>query len=546
MLGAYRVIRKLGEGGMGEVLLGRAPDDQLVVLKVPLHPSAETAARLKDEARVGFRLRHDHIVKTRDFFFAGKKPVLVIDFVDGASLKDLREQVGPLPAVMVAHIGKQICSALAWIHQAKDEEGRPLHMLHRDVTPGNILVDRRGHVLLIDLGIARSDENTAGKTMTGMLKGTFRYLSPDLFAGMSYSPGTDIWALGVSLFEAAVGRKAARGHQQAVLAAILDGRIMNKGVDEQLHHLLERTFFSMLRMDDRSRRMCDAAQLAQVFAQIESKLGDGAEVARRIMATQPQGDVSGEFGADDVVPTIPDAGAQASSALGQHPFPLPPPPDPRSLDDESALEVSSPTQALRSPRTKVDPVSTLSIPIIVFEEDVDLSELDGPAPPVAAARAPPSVRAASAQLSGHASVLNIQTSGRTAESPPIDAARTIAMPAMATPSSMAPPTVMLSAAHTAPGSSDAAPTVVLRASSVGPGSGEAPTVLLHAATAKPASVDAAATVLLRAATAKPGSADAAPTMLLSAMPTAPKPKPPIAMTPRPTLDLPVYVDGDDD
>ena len=208
MLGAYQVLQKLGEGGMGEVLLGIAPDRSLVVLKVPLHPSPETTARLRDEARVGFRLQHPNIVRTRDFFMAGTKPVLVIDFVDGASLKDLREQRGALPAAMVAHIGRQIASALSFIHTATDEQGKPLNMLHRDVTPGNILVNRHGQALLIDLGIARSDENTAGKTSTGILKGTFRYLCPDLFTGSNYSSGTDLWALGVTLFESAMGRKA--------------------------------------------------------------------------------------------------------------------------------------------------------------------------------------------------------------------------------------------------------------------------------------------------------------------------------------------------
>ena len=541
MLGAYRVIRKLGEGGMGEVLLGRAPDDTLVVLKVPLHPSPETAARLQDEARVGFRLRHDNIVKTRDFFFAGKKPVLVIDFVDGASLKDLREELGPLPAVMVAHIGKQISSALAWIHNACDEQGRPLHMLHRDVTPGNILIDRGGNALLIDLGIARSDENTAGKTSTGMLKGTFRYLSPDLFGGKPYSAGTDLWALGVTLFESAVGRKAAKGNQQMVLAAIMSGRILDRGEHEQVHHLLERTFYGLLRMDEPGRRLSDATRLTQIFAQIESKLGDGADVARRVMATQPQGDVSGEFGADDLVPTIldlPPPPSMTSGVFANSPLPIPayppsPPPStssgvwgPPAIASPTPQVTSSgiqwspsstreeqgqaptvtlpqitgselPTQALRRtppivgerlpppPSSKLaDPLSTLAIPITVFEEDIDMDMSDlSDLPEVPARVAVPSSEAA---------------------------ATTTAMPALHAPSSVAPPTVMLNASHAVPGSADAAPTMMLSAA--------------HTA---------------------PGSSDAAPTVMLAAVPTAPKPKPNAAVA-RPTLELPIFVDGEDD
>ncbi|MDP2342187.1 MAG: protein kinase [Deltaproteobacteria bacterium] len=556
MLGAYRVIRKLGEGGMGEVLLGRAPDDALVVLKVPLHPSKETAARLQDEARVGFRLRHDNIVKTRDFFFDGKKPVLVIDFVDGASLKDLREEVGPLPAVMVAHIGKQIASALSLIHNATDEAGKPLHMLHRDVTPGNILVNRQGQALLIDLGIARSDENTAGKTSTGMLKGTFRYLSPDLFSGMPYSSGTDLWALGVTLFESAVGRKAAKGNQNMVLAAILQGHILDRHDDERVHQLLERTFYGLLRTDDRTRRLTDANRLSQIFAQIESKLGNGAEVARRVMATQPQGDVSGEFGADDQVPTILDNGlmnlppppSTSSGVFANSPWPVPPVPASTSSDvfgpaaiaslppqvtssgflpmstvdeqargaptmtlphvdasaslDRSGLSTQvlrrvppvpqAPTVVLPRVSTSIDPLATLAIPIIVVEEDIDMDMSEfSDLPEVPARVATPSSDAAPT---------------------------TVGMLAMQMPSSMAPPTVMLNASHATPGSSDAAPTVMLNAVDVSSPRGAPPP---H----------------------NPGSDDAAPTRMLAAVPTAPRPKPKAVA--KPTLDIPIFVDGDD-
>ena len=552
MLGAYRVIKKLGEGGMGEVLLGRAPDDKLVVLKVPLHPSKETAARLQDEARVGFRLRHDHIVKTRDFFFDGKRPVLVIDFIDGASLKDLREQVGPLPAVMVAHIGKQIASALALIHTATDEQGRPLHMLHRDVTPGNILVDRSGQALLIDLGIARSDENTAGKTSTGMLKGTFRYLSPDLFGGMAYSAGTDLWALGVTLFESAVGRKAAKGNQQMVLAAILAGRILDRSEDERVHPLLERTFYGLLRTDDRNRRLNDATRLAQIFAQIESKLGDGAEVARRVMATQPQGDVSGEFGADELVPTVLDSlPPPPSMTSGPHEWhsansawPLPTPSLASGSDVFSPAAIASPPPQVTSSGIQRNPSVTLDdngqAPTVTLPQFADNAlaasrEASGPTQVLRKAPSPPQhptlalprmpmvdalatlaipivvVEEVDIDMSDFSDLPEVPPRNAVAASD--DAATTLAMAAVHVPSSMAPPTVMLGAlqvpAARAPGSHDAAPTVMLNA--------------VHTA---------------------PGSSEAAPTIVLAAVPTVPRPQPPPAVA-RPTLELPIFVDDDD-
>jgi serine/threonine protein kinase len=517
MLGAYQVLQKLGEGGMGEVLLGMAPDRSLVVLKVPLHPSAETTARLRDEARVGFRLRHPNIVRTRDFFMAGSKPVLVIDFVDGASLKDLREQRGALPPAVVAHIGRQVASALSFIHTATDEHGKPLHMLHRDVTPGNILVNRRGEALLIDLGIARSDENTAGKTSTGILKGTFRYLCPDLFTGSPYSSGTDLWALGVTLFESAMGRKAATGGQQLVLAAIIGGRIMQLHPGEQLHPLLFKTFQALLRTDDPGRRITDAAQLERVFAGIADKLGDGAAEAEALMRGQPQGDVSGEFGADDLVPTIYDgqltgisgasssdvftSGALPTASPTTPPPPRPttkPPPLPPGLADQGPTQLLPRVEPLHPPRPPVSPapLPTLAIPIVVVEEDIDLSDLDAPA----SHDAPPTVALPAAQLPSQ-------------YAPP-----TVALPVSALPSLAAPPTVMLSGPmlsslptlKTAPPSAPIAPT-----------SDDAPRTIIAAAAMAPAS--------------RPPSRPIT-------NPQAPRPSPP---APRPTLELPIFVDDDD-
>jgi serine/threonine protein kinase len=538
MLGAYQVLQKLGEGGMGEVLLGMAPDRSLVVLKVPLHPSAETTARLRDEARVGFRLRHPHIVRTRDFFMAGNKPVLVIDFVDGASLKDLREQRGPLPPAVVAHIGRQVASALSFIHTATDEHGKPLHMLHRDVTPGNILVNRRGDALLIDLGIARSDENTAGKTSTGILKGTFRYLCPDLFTGSAYSSGTDLWALGVTLFESAMGRKAATGGQQMVLAAIIGGRIMQLHPGEQLHPLLFKTFQALLRTDDPSRRITDAAQLERVFAGIVDKLGDGAAEAEALMRAQPQGDVSGEFGADDLVPTIYDgqlggiSGASSSDVFTSGSLPSmspstpppprpttkPPPPLPPGLQDNQGptqlLPRVDPIHPPRPPTPAPAALPTLAIPLVVVEEDIDMSDFDAPAAPAvpSSSDAPPTMAIPAGQLPSQ-------------YAPP-----TVILPAGALPSLAAPPTVMLSTPMLS-----SLPT--LRTAPPQP-----PPTPVAPAPIAPASEDAPRTIIAAAAVAPMTRPPSRPITNPQAPRPSPPAPPPVA---RPTLELPIFVDDDD-
>ncbi|MDP2341254.1 MAG: serine/threonine-protein kinase [Deltaproteobacteria bacterium] len=285
-IGAYRVRRRLGEGGMGTVFLAETAKGTPVVLKMPSRPTADLRARMGDEAHIGFRLRHPHIVRTLDFFEDDDRPVLVIEFIDGASMKELRESVGKIPPAMIARIGEQISDALATIHHLKDvESGEPLQILHRDVTPGNILIARDGDAKLIDLGIARSVESQAQKTSAGVLRGTFRYLSPDLFAGMPYSWMTDLWALGVSLFEGALGRRAMIGTDPvSAMRDLIAGKLTCLLPGEELNPMLRFLFDGLLAVDQGDRRFRDPEEVLHAFRVIRGRLGDGADEARALMA----------------------------------------------------------------------------------------------------------------------------------------------------------------------------------------------------------------------------------------------------------------------
>ncbi len=282
-IGKYRVRRKLGEGGMGAVLLAEDPGGHAVVLKIPLRTTPEIVARMEDEATIGMQLRHAHIVKTLDFFMDDDRPVIVINHIEGTSLRELRDSVGALPAAMIARVGEQISDALSALHHLKDNTGRSLEILHRDVTPGNILVDRQGNACLIDLGIARSVLSTANKTSMGVLRGTFRYISPDLFRGGAYSWMTDLWALGVTLFEAAVGRKAAEGSQHQVFHAITEGHIAMLRPGEQLHPALRYLFDGLLEVDADTRRFRDPEDILHAFRVIRGRVGDGEHETIEVM-----------------------------------------------------------------------------------------------------------------------------------------------------------------------------------------------------------------------------------------------------------------------
>jgi eukaryotic-like serine/threonine-protein kinase len=275
--GGYQVLDTLGAGGMGRVYLARRTDGRLVVLKTTLQ--LEDEERLRDEARLGQRLKHPHIVETLGLYeeaitLFGRpatRPVLVTAYVPGVNLVGLRV-AGPLPPAAVCRMGVELARALGAIHDAVDERGAPLSMLHRDVTAGNVLVGYDGRARLIDLGIARSRESQALRTETGLLRGTLRYLAPELFDGGFHTKGTDLWALGVVLWEAALGGPAVRGSDAEAIGRICSGRLMGEEDCALVEPRLVRAIGHLLQKDQ-SLRVPSARDAAALFSMLARELG---------------------------------------------------------------------------------------------------------------------------------------------------------------------------------------------------------------------------------------------------------------------------------
>jgi serine/threonine-protein kinase len=274
-VGPYEIQNELGAGGMGRVRLARAPDGRRVVLKNCLRDDPDDDQRLRDEARVGLRLRHPGVVETVELLEVAdehgkQRPVLVTAFVDGVSLLELRRTL-PLSPALVCRLGRQLAAALDAIHGIVDEEGRPLGVLHRDVTAANCMLGDDGDARLIDFGIARSRESRALRTQTGLVRGTLRYLAPELFAGSGYSVQSDLWSLGVVLFEALVGRPAVTGNDVAAMGRICVGNLMELHPGETPDPRVLRALSQLLQKKpaDRPRTARDAAA---IFAMHEKAL----------------------------------------------------------------------------------------------------------------------------------------------------------------------------------------------------------------------------------------------------------------------------------
>ena len=245
----------------------------------------------------------------------------------------------------MAEIGTQIADALEAIHEAKDESGRSLHMIHRDVSPGNILVDKRGQARLIDLGIARSLERRADATKKGLVKGTFRYLAPEILEGGEHSPLTDLWALGVTLWEAAVGRYCVPGQTMQTIRAALDGSITSLLPGERVEPELKAALLTLVAPLE--RRAKNARIAKTLLHRVSHELPGGALELGEAVSLCKSG----------APPTKP---APATEVLARSQIALSPRPPPATEESSSTEVASLPTEL--APHTEVsrvpDPFAT--------------------------------------------------------------------------------------------------------------------------------------------------------------------------------------------
>jgi serine/threonine protein kinase len=206
------VLESLAVGGMAEVSLarevGHAGFARLVVIKRIRHEHAddlELVTMFFDEARLLARLSHPHIAQVHALGESDGRPFLVMEHVRGATLRELMERGRPLAVRAVAGIGLAIAQALSYAHALTDEHGRTLGVVHRDLTPANVIVADSGVVKLLDFGIAKW-VSRAYETATGVVKGTTGYMSPEQNAGGAIDQRSDVFSLGVLLHALAMGR----------------------------------------------------------------------------------------------------------------------------------------------------------------------------------------------------------------------------------------------------------------------------------------------------------------------------------------------------
>ena len=264
-IGRYRRLAELGRGGMATVYLAASRGPQgftkLVVLKelMPdLAQDGEFRTMFLDEARLAARLNHPNVVQTYEVGGDNGRHVIVMEYLEGQPLSRARKA---LPRPLVYFALSNVLSGLEHAHDLLDFEGKPLRVVHRDVSPHNIFVTYSGEVKLCDFGIAKAADSSA-VTATGNLKGKLSYMAPEQARGEAVDARADLFAVGVILWETATGRRLWQNLQDVqILAQLLAGSIPSpRTVDPQIPEGLERICMRALAYD-RNQRYSSAAEM---------------------------------------------------------------------------------------------------------------------------------------------------------------------------------------------------------------------------------------------------------------------------------------------
>lgn len=271
-LGIYRIVAPLGEGGMAAVYKAYQPGmDRYVALKIlPRHFASDPqfVARFKQEAQVLAKLQHPHILPVFDFGEAEGYTYIVMPFIESGTLIDLLKGQ-PLPLQKIRRIVSQLGDALDYAHSRG--------LVHRDVKPSNVLLDERGNCLLTDFGLAKIVEGSMNLTTSGAVLGTPAYMSPEQGLGQTPDGRSDIYSLGVILYEMATGRAPFKAEtpMAVVIKHIHDPLPMPSTINPKLPDSIERVILKAMSKESADRY----ATAAEMVKAIQAAIPEGMEEA---------------------------------------------------------------------------------------------------------------------------------------------------------------------------------------------------------------------------------------------------------------------------
>lgn len=206
-LGRYRIVNRVAVGGMAEIYRAETGGGKMIAIKkiLPQHTSNEKFIKMFfDEAKIMISLRHPNLVQLYDFGRVENDYFLALEWVEGKALSNLihqqKKQRVPFPPGLVCYVMMEILCGLEYAHGRKDAYNRQLGIVHRDISPPNVLVSVEGEVKVADFGIAKAESN-ASFTNPGVLKGKYSYMSPEQAEGEELDERSDIFSCGTLFYE---------------------------------------------------------------------------------------------------------------------------------------------------------------------------------------------------------------------------------------------------------------------------------------------------------------------------------------------------------
>ncbi len=288
----YELLDKIAKGGMAEVYrarrLGTRDYNSLVAVKRILPERAEDTnfvEMLIDEARITSQLRHPNIAQLYELACDESGYFIVMELLLGpnfaALIDKLKVQGRHLPQACAVEVAIQMLKALDYAHNKRDANGRPLNLVHRDISPDNLLLGPNGEVKLIDFGVAKAKDRLADKTKAGMIKGKFSYLAPERLRSSASDPRSDLFSAALVLWEALAGRIRFDAEDDRELIEQIEEnrspsfREMDIEIAPQLETILDRALRT--RPDERYQ---SAAEFLNVLERYQRRFNPGDNVAR--------------------------------------------------------------------------------------------------------------------------------------------------------------------------------------------------------------------------------------------------------------------------
>ena len=277
--GKYYLLERINVGGMAEVfkakVVGVEGFERIVALKRILPHIAEDEEFITmfiDEAKIAVQLQHANIAQIFDLGKVDDAYFIALEYVQGRDLRgifdELHRSLLTMPMPQVCYVVMQVCEGLDYAHNKRDAQGRALNLVHRDISPQNVLIGYEGEVKLIDFGIAKA-AGKASKTQAGILKGKFGYMSPEQVRGLPIDRRSDIFALGIILYEMLTGQRLFVGESDfSTLEKVRNVEIVPpSSLNSKIPEPLERIVLKALAKDleDRYQNALDLHDDLQAF-----------------------------------------------------------------------------------------------------------------------------------------------------------------------------------------------------------------------------------------------------------------------------------------